>query len=85
MKIICGNAMQLPMTGSWLIDVTAVKPFTIHGDLYYELQAIRVDLPSAGEMTLRVPQHAARQAPAAGERFTVTFLMGQVTAMAIHA
>jgi hypothetical protein len=65
------------MVGSWSVVVRSVRPFTIHGDLYYELTASRDDEPTA--VILRVPQHAADGEPAAGQRVTVTFLMGQVT------
>jgi hypothetical protein len=71
--------MQLPMTGSWLIEVKAVRPFSIHGDLYYELQAVRIDVPTTGDIVLRVPQHAAKTPPSVGQRLSVGFLMGQVT------
>src|SRR4051794_27158048 len=37
--------MQPPMIGNWLVRVNAVRPFTIHGDLYYELHIIRTDAP----------------------------------------
>jgi hypothetical protein len=70
--------MPPPMMGSWTVEVRGVKPFTIHGDLYYE---VVVDEPeSAGAMVgLRVPQHAINGEPRVGERLVVTFLMGQVT------
>ena len=69
--------MQPPMVGSWSVVVHSVRPFTIHGDLYYELTAQRDDEPTA--VILRVPQHAVAGEPVAGQRLTVTFLMGQVT------
>jgi hypothetical protein len=69
------------MTGSWSVQVNAVRPFTIHGDIYWELHVTRLDGPAV-ELTLRVPQHAARTEPAAGQKLSVTFLMGQVTAVA---
>ena len=72
--------MQTPMIGSWTIVVKAVKPFTIHGDLYYELQGFRTDDPNQEGFALRVPQHALAGAPAADQKLRVTFLMGQVTA-----
>ena len=74
--------MQFPMTGSWPIEVKAVRPFTIHGDLYWELQASRVDDPGA-HFLLRVPQHAAKSEPAVGQKLSVAFLMGQVTAVSL--
>ena len=75
--------MNAPMVGSWSVEVKAVRPFTIHGDLYYELHVVRTDEPSAqppGQLlALRVPQHAVEGEPAAGDRLSVSFLMGQVT------
>jgi hypothetical protein len=75
--------MQLPMTGSWSIEVKAVRPFSIHGDQYWELLAARVDVPSTGEVTLRVPQHAAKVASQVGQKLSVSFLMGQVTSITL--
>ena len=76
--------MDAPMVGSWSVEVQAVRPFTIHGDLYYELHVVRTDEPSAqppGQLlALRVPQHAADGQPSPGDRLNVSFLMGQVTA-----
>jgi hypothetical protein len=66
------------MIGNWSVEVMAVRPFTIHGDLYYELQIINPDNRQQ-RMALRVPQHAIDGAPQPGERLTLTFLMGQVT------
>ena len=74
--------MQLPMTGSWSVEVKAVRPFTIHGDIYWELHVTKADTPG-GECVLRVPQHAARVEPVAGQRLSVSFLMGQVTSMTV--
>ena len=73
--------MQLPMTGTWSIQVNTVRPFTIHGDVYYELSATRTDAP--GEFILRVPQHASKSPPQAGQKYTAAFLMGQVTSLAL--
>lgn len=70
--------MPPPMIGNWSVEVMAVRPFTIHGDLYYELQIINPDNRQQ-RMALRVPQHAIDGAPQPGERLTLTFLMGQVT------
>ena len=70
---------SFPMVGSWTVAVSAVRPFTIHGDVYYELHGTRVDDGSA--LVLRVPQHAAAAVPTAGQELAVTFLMGQVTAV----
>ena len=72
--------MNAPMVGNWLVEVKAVRPFTIHGDLYYELHVARTDEPEGQVFALRVPQHATQGVPQPGERLEVTFLMGQVTA-----
>jgi hypothetical protein len=69
------------MVGTWQVRVHAVRPFTIHGDQYYELQVTRSD-GAAGDMgfIIRVPQHAMAGEPREGQRLELTFLMGQVTA-----
>jgi hypothetical protein len=70
--------MPPPMIGDWTVEVSAVRPFTIHGDLYYELHVAELD--SAGQMTaVRIPQHVIAGEPRVGEKLTLTFLMGQVT------
>jgi hypothetical protein len=74
-----GWLMNAPMVGNWQVEVKAVRPFTIHGDLYYELHVVRRDDPGGQMLALRVPQHATRGAPQPGDRLEVTFLMGQVT------
>ena len=71
--------MNAPMVGSWSVEVKAVRPFTIHGDLYYELHVVRTDDVAAQLLALRVPRHAVDAEPAAGDRLNVSFLMGQVT------
>ena len=71
--------MTPPMIGAWTVEVRGVRPFTIHGDLYYELHVVRTDEPSGQLLALRVPQHAINREPAAGERLEISFLMGQVT------
>jgi hypothetical protein len=71
--------MQTPMVGSWSVAVKAVKPFTIHGDLYYELHVTRLDDPTNHLLAIRVPRHAVSHPPEAGQSLTVMFLMGQVT------
>ena len=76
--------MNAPMVGSWSVEVRDVQPYTIHGDLYYELRVLRTDEPSppGGNVclfALRVPQHATQSVPQTGDRLVVTFLMGQVT------
>ncbi len=73
-------SIQTPMIGSWIVNVDAVRPFTIHGDLYFELQARRVDDAENTLLALRVPEHAfAGSKPEAQQRWELTFLMGQVT------
>ena len=72
--------MSFPLAGSWTVRVAEVRPFTIHGDLYYELHGTRVGPDGDGStLSLRVPQHAAATPPAPGQTVSVTFLMGQVT------
>jgi hypothetical protein len=74
--------MNVPMMGSWQVQVHAVHPFQIHGDQYYELHVIRTDDPAvAGQIvSIKVPQHALSSSPPErGQRLVVTFLMGQVT------
>jgi len=70
---------QPPMIGSWSVLVHAVKPFTIHGDLYYELVVTRLDEDTQQGLAIRVPQHAVAAQPQPGDRLSLTFLMGQVT------
>ena len=71
--------MNAPIAGSWSVEVKAIRPFTIHGDLYYELHVVRTDEPSGQLLALRVPQHAADDGLGPGDRLNVSFLMGQVT------
>ena len=75
--------MQTPMVGTWSVDVKAVRPFTIHSDLYYELHVTRDESPQQ-VLAIRAPQHAFAHEPRAGERLTLTFLMGQVTSAAVE-
>ena len=70
------------MFGSWPVVIRSARPFSIHGDLYYEILVDRTDDPSAGATLLKVPHHAVTTEPAVGAKVTVTFLMGQVTAVA---
>jgi hypothetical protein len=72
------------MIGTWTVDVKAVRPFTIHGDLYYELHVTRPEQPEQG-LAIRVPQHAAQAEPQPGQRLVLTFLMGQVTGVSSEA
>jgi hypothetical protein len=67
------------MIGNWNVEVLAVRPYTIHGDLYYELHVKRLDINETTGHTLRIPQHAIAQQPQPGERLSLTFLMGQIT------
>jgi hypothetical protein len=70
-----------PMVGTWTVNVTAIKPFTIHGDLYYELHVTRDEQPGQ-VLALRIPHHvAAAREPQPGDKLVLTFLMGQVTKM----
>jgi hypothetical protein len=67
--------MNLPLAGSWTATILQVRPFTIHGDIYYELVVDH----DAGQATLRVPQHAVAGEPSAGQAVSIAFLLGQVT------
>lgn len=72
--------MQPPMIGTWDVLLHEVKPFTIHGDLYYEVHVVRTSDPVPKMLALRIPQHAVPTPPLGGETWRITFLMGQVTA-----
>jgi hypothetical protein len=72
--------MNAPMFGSWTVTLQAIRPFSIHGDPYYELHVTKEDLPGQ-VLALRVAQHALSGAMSPGEQIEVTFLMGQVTAV----
>lgn len=67
------------MIGSWTVQVKALRPFSIHGDMYYEIQAVRTNDPAGTLITLRLPQHATASEPQPGQTLLVKFLMGQVT------
>jgi len=67
------------MIGSWTVLVKAVRPFSIHGDLYFELQAVRTNDVSAQPLSIKLPRHAIAGEPQAGQTLLVKFLMGQVT------
>lgn len=71
--------MQPPMIGSWTVRVEGVRPFTIHGDLYYELQAVRANDPEGNRLSIKIPQHATQSEPQSGQTVLIKFLMGQVT------
>jgi hypothetical protein len=47
--------MNAPMVGSWSVQVKEVRPFTIHGDLYYELHVTRTDVAHTDLLAIRVP------------------------------
>jgi hypothetical protein len=66
------------MVGSWTVTVHNIRPFTIHGDLYYELHVTKEGQASA--MAIRAPQHACGSI-SVGDTVAVTFLMGQVTSV----
>ncbi len=69
--------MPLPMIGTWTVAVNAVRPFTIHGDAYFELHVTHEQ--DGSDHLVRVPQHALAGPVLPGTRVTLTFLMGQVT------
>lgn len=71
--------MQMPMVGSWEICLHNVRTFTIHGDLYYEVQASQTSDPLNQIFAVRIPQHVLSHPPMSSEVWRVTFLMGQVT------
>jgi len=68
------------MIGSWQVLVHSVRPYTIHGDLYFELTVTKLDEPATQGYLVRVPQHAIAQPPNPGAKLELTFLMGQITA-----
>ena len=74
--------MQPPMFGSWPVVIRSARPFSIHGDLYYEMLVERTDDPASGGTLLKVPHHAVTVEPTVGANVVVTFLMGQVTGVA---
>lgn len=71
--------MQPPMIGSWTVRIEAVRPFTIHGDQYYELQAVRTNDAGGNVLSIKIPGHAAPSQPQPGQTVMIKFLMGQVT------
>jgi hypothetical protein len=78
------SRMQPPMIGNWSVEVREVRSYTIHGDLYHQLHVILLD-GAAGDAdetlhVIRLPQHAIQGTPQGGDRLSLTFLMGQVTA-----
>jgi hypothetical protein len=73
------SRMNAPMFGSWTVIVQAVRPFAIHGDQYFELQVMRVHSPGDSIISLKIPAHAIKEVPRAGDCLAVSFLAGQVT------
>lgn len=73
--------MSFPIVGSWIVRVEATRPFAIHGDRYFEMQITRLDEPSATQSIVRIPELAIVGAPLVGERYSITFLMGQITSV----
>ena len=71
--------MQPPMIGSWTVQVKSARPFSIHGDIYYEIQAVRTNDPGSALLSIRLPQHATTGQPQPGQTLMIKFLMGQVT------
>lgn len=72
-------SVQTPMVGSWTVEILGVRPFSIHGDMYFELHCRRIDAPQ-DVLALRVPEHAfSGIKPEQGQRWQLAFLMGQVT------
>ena len=71
--------MQHPMIGSWTVQVKAARRFSIHGDIYYEVEGVRTNDPAAAPLLLRLPQHATAGEPQPGQTLLIKFLMGQVT------
>lgn len=69
------------MMGSWTVQVEEVRPFSIHGDRYFELRVWRVGAGSETQSVVRIPEHVSSGPPIVGERYSMTFLMGQVTAL----
>ena len=67
------------MAGAWRCRVVDGRPFTIHGDAYWELAVVSV--ADGAAWTIRVPAHAVAggEMPAIGSVVEVTFLLGQVT------
>ncbi len=74
--------MNPPMFGSWSVEVKEVRPFTIHGDQYFELHVVRLDDREQNLLSLKVAEHSAKGViPKAGDHLMVSFLAGQVTSI----
>ena len=71
--------MQPPMIGSWTVRIEAVRPFTIHGDQYFELRAVRTNDAGGNPLSIKIPGHASASEPRPGQVVMIKFLMGQVT------
>lgn len=73
--------MNTPMFGNWSVEVKEVRPFAIHGDQYFELYVVKTGDEQHNVLSLKVPQHAFKAGtPSAGEKLSISFLAGQVTA-----
>jgi hypothetical protein len=75
--------MRPPMMGTWQVRIVAARPFSIHGDNYFELLIARLDLPPGEhpEAILRAPAHVFTTPPEAEQTVEIQFLMGQVTSV----
>ena len=71
--------MQPPMIGTWTVTLHAVQTQSIHGDLYYQLTFEPAEAPG-NVLALRAPHHVFSTPPKPGDRLTLQFLMGQITA-----
>lgn len=69
--------MPLPMIGTWNVIVNTARPFSIHGDAYFEVHVTNV--ADQTDHLVRIPAHAIGGTPEPGSLATLTFLMGQVT------
>jgi len=70
--------MPFPLFGPLTVLIHTVRPYSIHGDLYFECLVSPTDNP-ADRSALRLPNHLINPEPRPGETLTLTFLMGQVT------
>jgi len=75
--------MNPPMFGNWSVEVVEVRPFSIHGDSYYELHIVRVEDREGPVIALKVAPHSIKGGamPKERDRLTVSFLAGQVTSI----
>lgn len=78
---------QTPLIGQMHAEVVAVQSTSIHGDIYYDMIA-RLRQVDAGEddaaqdARVRVASHLCEREPVAGDRLTLSFLMGQINGVA---